>query len=215
MFLARHDEELRTYFANGFEAEFGLRSWAGPVFENMAASARSDLERPVEWDGFSEPPPQVMICKGSHSGASEMSTEMSETALNAVRRQNRIRDALGMLGPVEARVLRAYYAPRPITSPFGLESLGELRAVVAFVMGVEHAQRLVRARDVQARPDAAPEEREALKGQRAAAKTKVTAAVGQARLMLEKARASYGNAIGIVVRRERDEKARRFVGGAP
>jgi hypothetical protein len=213
-FLARHDEELRCYFANGFEAEYGLRSWMGPAVDNMAATVRSDLQRPAEWDGFSEPPPQVMVCKGSRNGAPELSTEMSETALNAVRRQNRIRDALGMLGPVEARVLRAFYVPRPLTSPFGLESLGDIRAVVAFLIGVERAQGYVRTLAERSGPDATAEDREALKSRRAAAKTNVTAALTQSRILLEKARGSYSTAIGIVVRRERDEKARKFAGGA-
>jgi hypothetical protein len=217
-FSQAHDSELRLYFGNGFEAEYGLKSSFGFQMEALAASSGSDLKAAPEWNGYGPPPDQVIACKPTRSGASSESTVMGPTALNAVRRQNRIRAALGLLSAAEAKALRAYYTPRPVTSPFGLESLGELRAVVAYLFGTEAAQALCRITAERPGVDALTGEREAHKARRSFAKTKLTTWATQARIFLERSRASYATAIGIAVRRERDEKvarmARFLVGGA-
>jgi hypothetical protein len=212
-FTSRMDDELRSYFSGALTGDMGLRSSCGPQLDAIAATAQSDLKRAPAWDGHSEPPQQQMTCRPSRSSASADATEIADRALHAVRLESRIRAALGLLGPDEARTLATYYVPRPAWAPEGLQTLSDLRSLVALLIGADVARALVV--DAAAKPtnETAAEEREAIKVRRARAKAELTTVAAQARKLLERARACYSVAIVRALRWERDERARRFIGG--
>lgn len=211
-FTSRHGNDLQWYFSGGPAGDCGLRSSCGAQLEAIAATAQSDLTRAPEWDGrtrYDEAgamvplPGQVRLCRPSRSGASPDSTEAAAEALAAVRRERIVRAALSGVHPIEARALAEYYAARPEGSHTGLEALGELRGVVAYLVDD--------VRDVARR---AAQKKTAENGtERAEAKAALRRYVAQARALVATARASYAVAAGVAVRVERERRAARFAGG--
>lgn len=207
----RHDEDLSWYFSGGASGDCGLRSSMGGQLEAIAAASQSDERRRPEWDGRTRytatglvpMPDQVVICRQSRSGASPDSTEAAASALSAVRRERIIRAALSGLHHVELRVLAEYYVPRPESSHTGLDALGQIRGVVAYL--ADDAREL--AAMVTAKKTAATAQA------RATAKARLGQYVTQARALVARARSSYSVAEHLAVRVERERRARRFAGG--
>ena len=220
-FTSRHEADLVAYFSGALTGEMGLRSNLGGLLEQAAASATSEHASVPDWNGWSRYddaglaplPDQTMVVKPDRNGASMDSTDAAASALAAVRQERRVRAALRIVGATHARVLAAAFTPRPVTSPAGLESLGDLRAVVALIGGAERARMLVLR--IAARPasDTPKEHREAIKAERADAKAELASYQRQAKLALAGAREAYSQAWPIVQRAEREERARRFAGG--
>jgi plasmid stability protein len=211
-FTNRMDEDLRGFFSGAHLADYGLKSWMSSYLERAEAAADSDYTQPVRWDGHSEPPPQTIACKPSQGGRSYEMTELPERAYDAVKRELRIRAAFGLMTPTEVRTLAAYYVPKPRWAPEGLATLGEFRSVVALMVGLNEARRIVAsaALSVAAVPR---EDKAATKVERSIAKTRLTAAIHAAKKAVHGAQDSYANAIGINGRAERTEKTKRYKRG--
>lgn len=208
MFENRHAVELKDYFSNAVDAACGLRSSFG--WQLHALVFEASLVRPPEWDGYSEPPPQTIYCNPTRQIPGDFMAEISDAGVEAVREHKRVREAVRMTGLANERILRAYYTPRPMTAPFGLQSLGDLRAVVTIVLDEGKAQEL--AKQAAARPaDAADgQERAAVKEARETAKGRLAAAERQARMLVEGAENLYAEMIAIVRRRERAAHVAKF-----
>ncbi len=200
----RHEADLGWYFGGGVAGDCGLRSPCGAQLDAIAATAQSDLARAPEWSGTGPLPDQVITCRPSRSSASPDSTEAATAALAAVRRERLVRAALAGVHPFEARALAEFYAARPLGSHKGLDALGQLRGVVAYLADD--------AREVAAK---ATQKKTAENGpERAEAKARLGQYIAQARALVGRARASYAVAAGVAVRVERERRAARFAGGA-
>jgi hypothetical protein len=210
------DEDLRGFFSGAHLADYGLKSWMSGYLERAQGAADSDYTEAARWDGHSEPPPQTIACKGSRNGASYEMTELPERAYAAVQLERRIRKAFELLKHEEARVLAAFYKPIPPWSPEGLESLGDVRAVVAHMLGADCARAMIAAATGKpGRPGKTDAESSASahRAQRSDAKAQLTAVVRAAKKAVSDAKGSYATACAIVVRRQRKESAERFVRG--
>lgn len=220
-FTSRMAEDLTAYFGGALTGDMGLRSGLGSQLDQIAASAASEYGRPPEWDGWTRYdeagmralPDQAMAVHESRSGASADSTEAATAALSAVRQERRVRAALTAVGTGHARVLAAYFTPRPVTSPSGLESLGDVRAVVALIAGDLRARELALRATSRAAPGTSSEHRQAINAQRDGAKRELASYVRRAKKAVQDAREAFATVWPEVMRAERMERARRFVGG--
>lgn len=211
-FTGHHEQQLRDYFGGALAGQMGVRSWAGPMLDAMAASATSEFRSvPRNEHGWEIDP---IPCRPTRSGADREATELSAEAIAAVRIERRVRASLSALDPLELHALRAHYTPIPAWAPHGLESLGELRAVVAFAADPDHVRELVARVAVRVPAELPDAEKASMRAARQAARRSLDAIRAAAAKLVARARESYARAEALAAQHERDERLARFIAAA-
>lgn len=142
MFSDAHREQLRDYFSGQFAGRMGLKSWMGPALEHAQSAALHPIDRSAQYIKIS--PPDQSSQRANH--------EISNDARSAARADGHLRATLRLLDVCHVQTLRLAYTPQP---------RGATRALVALVLGDQHASELATAANGQDR-DKRREARKAL-----------------------------------------------------